>query len=171
MKVSNILVTTIKDLLKKGEKEEKCLKICEKIYKMTEFINDDYPERKNWFYKKQLPQTLDVNSNRDIIFAFNKKSQEIYGSAFIKNSQKEKKICTLFVREDKRRLGIGTKLIEKSIEKLGTNKPMITFADYKLSMFKSLIKKYDWEQKQVLKNLYNNHSTELVFNKKKKKDD
>lgn len=171
MKTNNILVTSIKDLIKNGKKIEKCLKICDKIYKITDFICDDYPERKNWFYKKQLPETIDINSNRDIIFAYDKNSKEIYGTSFIKDNQNEKKICTLFVREDKRGLGIGTTLVEKSIERLGTSKPMITFADYKLPMFEGLIKKYDWKQKQVLKKIYNNHSTELVYNGILEKED
>lgn len=47
---------------------------------------------------------------------------------------------------------------------LDTKTPLITFADYKLEMFKSIIKKYDWKLIEVVENFYNNNSKELCFN-------
>ena len=47
---------------------------------------------------------------------------------------------------------------------LGTTKPLITFADYKLEMFKPIIKKYEWQLVEVVENFYNSHSKELCFN-------
>ena len=57
-------------------------------------------------------------------------------------------------------------MIEESMRWLGTTKPLITFADYKLNMFKPIIKKYDWELAEIVFGLYNDKSEELCFNSK-----
>lgn len=157
-----IKTTTIKELIALGVSEEKILALCGKLYDMTDFISEDYPKHKTWFYTKHLPETMDESSGRDIIYAHN--GYDIFGTSFIKKDEQEKKICTLFVDESARGLGVGTKLVEKSMDVLGTTKPMITLADYKLPMFSGLIKKYEWEQTQVVKGLYNDRSLELVYN-------
>ncbi len=158
----NISVVSIKELIESGVSQEDILTICDKLYDMTDFICTDYPKHKSWFYQKHLPATLTPNSGRDIIFASD--NDTIYGTAFLKEDEIEKKICTLFVSENSRGLGIGSKLVEKAIEMLGTTKPMITIADYKLPMFEPMIKKYGWEQTQVVEGLYNDRSKELVYN-------
>lgn len=130
---------------------------------MTDFICEDYPKHKSWFYQKHLPATLVKGSGRDIIFACDKNGK-IYGTSFIKEDDTEKKICTLFVSPEARGLGIGILLVEKSMEMLGTTKPMITLADYKLPMFEGLIKKYGWEMTEEVTGLYNDKHKELVYN-------
>ena len=61
--------------------------------------------------------------------------------------------------------GIATALVERCFEWLGTTKPLITIADYKLDQFAGIIKKYGWEETQVLDSgYYNDHSREHVFN-------
>lgn len=158
-----IVVKSIQELIKKGIDKESLLNICNELYEMTDFISSDYPKHKSWFYQKHLPATFIENSGRDILFAHDENSK-IYGTAFIKQDETEKKICTLYVLDTARGLGVGTKLVEKSMEILKTTKPMITLADYKLPMFERLIKKYDWKQTQVVKGLYNDKSLELVYN-------
>ncbi|MBR1925761.1 MAG: GNAT family N-acetyltransferase [Clostridia bacterium] len=159
----DIEIKTIKELKSKGVSDVEIKIICDKLYNMTDFISIDYPKHKSWFYAKHLPETLEENSGRDIIFAQDENGK-FYGTAFIKQDELEKKICTLFVDEDARGLGIGTKLVEKSMEILGTTKPMITLAEYKLPMFEGLIKKYDWEQTEKVVGLYNDKYAELVYN-------
>ena len=158
-----IEVTSIKRMLEMGASREEVLRICDKLYDMTDFICEDYPKHKSWFYQKHLPATLEENSGRDIVFAYDK-DNNLYGTSFIKEDEQEKKICTLFVSTDARGLGVGTALVEKSMELLGTTKPMITIADYKLPMFERLIEKYEWEKTQEVSGLYNDHSKELVYN-------
>ena len=162
-KKQKIRVNSIQELLKYGLTVEKAVEICNALYGLTDFICDDYPKHKSWFFQKHLPATLTENSGRDIIFAYDK-NKYLYGTAFIKKDADEKKICTLFVSPDARGLGVGTALVEKSMEILATTKPMITLADYKLKMFEGLIKKYQWEQTQVVSGLYNDHAKELVYN-------
>lgn len=160
-----IKIGTIKGLLDSKVSIELILELCNKLYDMTAFISTDYPKHKSWYYQKQLPETLDPEARRDILFAYDE-NQNIYGTAFIKSDNTEKKICTLFVSEDSRGLGIGTKLVEKSMEILGTTKPVITLADYKLPMFEGLIEKYNWEKTEEVSGLYNDRSVELVYNGK-----
>jgi len=154
---------TIKELMKNGVERSILLKICEDLYKMTSFLSEDYPQYRSWFYKKQIPETINENSNRDIIFARDK-NNVYYGTCFIKNDETEKKICSIFVCESVRKMGIGTKLFEKSFEILQTTKPMITIKEYKLPYFKNFITKYEWKQTQVIKGIYNSNHSELVFN-------
>jgi len=158
-----IKLSTIKESLILNKPQDEILKVCNKIYDMTAFIGKDYPGYKNWFYQKHLKETLNKNSKRDIIIACDE-FDNICGVALIKQDEKEKKICTLFVDEKARGLGIGTMLIEKSFELLKTTKPLITFVDYKLPVFQRLIKKYDWQQTEIVKGLYNDENQELVYN-------
>lgn len=154
---------TIKELMAQGVPMDKILEICDGLYDMTDFVCADYPKHKSWFYQKHLPATLEENSGRDIVFACDAE-ENMYGTAFIKKDEEEKKICTLFVREDARGMGVATQLVERSMEILETTKPMITLADYKLPMFEGLIEKYDWERTQEISGLYNDRSTEFVYN-------
>lgn len=61
-------------------------------------------------------------------------------------------------------------MVEAAMEFLGTTRPLITLADYKLSMFQSIIKKYDWKLTEVVSGLYNDRTKELCFNGKVTKD-
>lgn len=158
-----IYLESIQQQIKDGADKQFLLKLCDKLYDMTDFISTDYPKHKSWFYEKHLPAAFTENSGRDIIYAFDENGK-LHGTAFIKQDEDEKKICTLFVDNEARGLGIGTKLVEKSMEILHTTTPLITLADYKLPMFEGLIKKYNWKQTQVVKGLYNDKSVELVYN-------
>ena len=157
----DIKVLSIKEMINNGTSEDKILEICDRIYNMIDFVTNDYPKLKSWFFKKHLPGTLDKKSNRDIIIACDK--DNIYGTTFIKYDD-EKKICTLFVVPEVRGLEIGTLLLDKAMDILGTTKPMITFPEYKLVEFEPIIKKYNWQQTQTLEGFYNTQNTELVFN-------
>lgn len=159
----SISTISIKELIENGYDNEKLLLLCDDLYEMTDFICEDYPRHKSWFYQKHLPATFVKGSGRDIIFAYDK-NEKVYGTSFIKKDDTEKKICTLFVSPKARGLGIGTLLVEKSMEMLGTTKPMITLADYKLPMFEGLIKKYGWEMTEEITGLYNDKHKELVYN-------
>lgn len=143
--------------------DEEFLKLATKIYMITDFICEDYPKHKEWYFTKQLPAI--VGEERNILFVRNPENQEeVISMACLKKDEKEKKICTLYVSDKCRGLGIGTSIVEESMKWLGTTKPLITLADYKLEMFKPIIDKYDWELNEVVSGLYNDRSQELCFN-------
>lgn len=144
--------------------EEDFIQLATKIYKMTDFICDNYPKYREWYFAKQLPATINSNE-RNILFARNPKdNNEIISMACLKKNEEEQKICTLYVSDKYRGLGIGKAMVEKSMKWLGTTKPFITIVDYKLEMFRSIINKYDWELTQIVSGLYNNKFQELCFN-------
>lgn len=144
--------------------EEKFMELATKIYTITDFICDDYPKHKEWYFTKQLPATINGNE-RNILFVRNPENDnEIISMACLKKDEEEQKICTLYVSNNCRGLGIGTAIIEESMEWLGTTKPLITLADYKLEMFKPIIDKYGWELTEIVTGLYNDRAQELCFN-------
>lgn len=157
-------VKAISELLKSEKVSKNILTLCDQLYSMTDFINEDYPKHKSWFYKKHLPASLTRGSGRDIIYATDTDLQQMVGTAFVKQDEFEKKICTLFVDPEARGQRVATHLLEKCFDVLQTTKPMITLADYKLPMFEGIIKKYGWEKTQEVSGLYNDKYKELVYN-------
>ena len=144
--------------------EEELIKLATKIYMITDFIYDDYPRYKEWYFTKQLPATIN-GDERNILFIRNPKNyNEIIAMACLKRNDEEQKICTLYVSDKYRGLGIGASIIEESMKWLGTTKPLITFADYKLEIFKPFINKYGWKLTEIVSGLYNNRFQELCFN-------
>lgn len=158
-----VKIESLKDYLNIIDKEE-FIKLATKIYMITDFICEDYPKHKEWYFTKQLPATIQ-SDERNILFARNPENpDEIISMACLKKDEEEQKICTLYVSDKCRGLGIGTSIVEESMKWLGTTKPLITLADYKLDMFKPIIEKYDWELTEIVSGLYNDKSQELCFN-------
>lgn len=143
---------------KLSDYEFNCL--IKKIYDCTDFINNNYPMHKRWFFEKLIPNI--GNKTREVLFITNLENNIVALSA-LKNEENEKKICTLFVVENFQGLGLGSKLIESSMNFLGTTKPLITFSEDKLHMFKKFINKYQWELYEKV-NIYGNKYLELCYN-------
>lgn len=94
-------------------------------------------------------------------------NNNVAGVAFLKKDGTESKICTFLVVEGYRGKQISTKILEQAFKYLDTTKPLITIADYKVSMFEHIIRKYDWKLTQTMsEGYYNNTSRELVYNGK-----
>ncbi len=156
-------IESLKDYVGNTTKEE-FMELATKIYMITDFICTDYPKHREWYFKKQLPATID-GEERNILFVRNpENSEEIISMACLKKDAEEQKICTLYVSDKCRGLGIGTAIVEESMKWLGTTKPLVTLADYKLEMFRPLIKKYGWELTEIVSGLYNDRAKELCFN-------
>lgn len=130
-------------------------------YELTSFMNMDYLNYKEWYYFKQVLETI-YTDKRNILFVRDKYNR-IIGVSSLKKYQNEKKICTLYVLPEYRNIGIGNTLLEESFKWLDTTKPLITFKEYKLNMFKYFINKYNWKLTSV-KNDLNNKINELCFN-------
>ncbi len=157
-----IKIESLKDYLGIISNEE-FIRLATKIYMITDFICEDYPKYKEWYFTKQLPAI--IGEERNILFVRNLENQdEIISMACLKKIEEERKISTLYVSDKYRGLGIGTSIIEKAMKWLGTTKPLITLADYKLEMFKPIINKYDWQLTEIVSFLYNDRSQELCFN-------
>lgn len=162
----------VSDLLKNGNRQE-FSKVIAECYSITDWISKDYPEHCAHFYSKYVPGLF--SGSREIIacridgkivaVAFLKKALEATELGPNGHSEMERKISTLFVDPNYRKNGIARGLLERSFEWLGTTKPLATIAEYKLDQFAGIIKKYGWEETQILQDgYYNNHSKEHVFN-------
>lgn len=156
-KESNI---TILKASKYSNTNHKCFSdIVSRAYNVTDCICKDYPNHFNWYWEKTVPAVL--KGTREIIIATIDK--KIVGVVILKKEE-ECKICTLLILENCRGRGIATTLLNESFKYLGTTKPLITIGSNKIEMFYKIIKKYEWEQTQVLENYYNDDSKEIVFN-------
>lgn len=144
-------------------------------YQLTDWISKDYPDHCLHFYGKYVPGIF--SGSREIIacridsklvaVAFLKKALEASQLGPNGHSEMERKLSTLFVDPNYRRQGIADELLQKSFAWLGTTKPLATIAEYKLDQFLSVIKKYNWQETQILEpGYYNNHHREHVFNGK-----
>ena len=166
-----INIESLKDYTKKLNQEQ-LIQLATKIYKITSLICNDYPQYKEWYFKKQLPETITSNKRNILFVKTPKNDNEIISMACLKKDKEEQKICTLYVCNQYRNLKIGSSLVEESMKWLGTTKPLITLADYKLELFIPFIKKYNWELTESLPQVYNKNFQELCFNgtltKKKK---
>ena len=140
---------------------EEFLSLADQIYNLTKHLNNSYPNYKDWFYNKQLKESL--SPNRNILFVRNKNNQ-VVGVASLKNTKEEKKLCTLYIKKEYRNQKITTELIKESFEYLETTRPLITFSENKLSMFENIINKYNWELIQIEENIYTNDNREYCYN-------
>lgn len=147
------------ELVKSGISNETYLKIIMHIKDITTPVKNSYPEYKNWFLNKHVPG---LGINRNILFAVHK--MEIVGVINLKNTDMEKKICTLYVKPGFRFNKIGTTLLKMAFEQLGTNKPLITISDDKLFELRKFIVNNNWEISEKLDNFYCFDHNEYVFN-------
>jgi len=90
---------------------------------------------------------------------------ELAGILILKNTENEKKICTIRVIENFRNKGIGTKLFEKSFEYLETKTPLITLPEecYKEG-FKFLLERYRFKMTNKIIGAYRENKIEYFFN-------
>lgn len=95
-------IESIKDCINVLSDEE-LMFLANKIYMLIDFVKMDYPNYKEWFFTRQLPETLH-SDRRNILFV--KDKDEIIGVANLLNDENEKKICSLYVKSDYQKQGI-----------------------------------------------------------------
>lgn len=138
-------------------------KFAQAAYSATDNICKDYPKYFEWYWTKEIPRVF--NGTGEIVICII--NNNVAGVACLKKDDIESKICTLFVVEEYRGKHVATKLLEQAFKYLGTTKPLITIADYKVSMFEHIIRKYNWKLTQTMSaGYYNSTSRELVYNGK-----
>ena len=120
--------------------DEELMFLANKIYMLIDFVKMDYPNYKEWFFTRQLPETLH-SDRRNILFV--KDKDEIIGVANLLNDENEKKICSLYVKSDYQRQGIGSMLVEESMKWLNTKWPIISLTKERYNIYKPLIEKYN----------------------------
>ena len=123
-----------------------------------------YPNIKEWF-DKVLNEIKVNNKNREMFLVLVPKDI-IAGILILKNTDSEKKICTIRVWENYQRQGIGTALFEKSFEFLGTKTPLLTLPEECKESFKKILKKYNFIETSSKKDIYRLKKTEYFYNEK-----
>ena len=130
------------------------------IYHTIHLVGKGYPGFDEWFFDKVKNGLID--GDREVIVFVQKRY--IAGIAVLKNTQEEKKICTLRVLEKFQRNGIGKSLISQSLEILGTETPLITVSSSKETQFHSLFKHFGFKKCSELQDYYICNEQESTYN-------
>ena len=130
------------------------------IYSRLNSAEVFYPNFKEWYYQKVVPDIL--AEKRELLFE--SKNDKIIGLSLVKYD--EKKLCTLKVFEEYQNKGYGLKLFEKSFEALETDKPFLTVSEEKYMEFEKIFKYYGFELTSVKSNLYRDNKLEYFFNER-----
>lgn len=133
----------------------------ENIYSLLSNLDEMYPEFKDWFDNKVVLQLNGIK--REIITIENELTNEIMGLVILKNTEYEKKICTLKVFEEHQNKGFGRILINKAIQFLGTTSPMITIPVERKKEFESLINEFEFHFEES-PDYYRHGKPEYVYN-------
>lgn len=133
------------------------------LFYNIQFLHNEYPEFTTWVNQKVVPGLYD-GSRKIFIVKSIFDSNTIRGVLILKDTEIEKKICTLYVDKESRNNGIGRKLFNLAFEELKTEKPLITIADDKVASFEKLLKQYDFKLFQNKLNFYRKGHSEYSYN-------
>ena len=112
---------------------------------------------------KNYRQLLDlVRKEKQILMIQDEKYIKVV--SIIKNTQEEKKICTLRVMEKYQNRGIGLRLFEKSFETLQTRFPLLSVSEEKYPDFKKIFDYYGFKLTSIKENYYRIGKKEFFFN-------
>lgn len=155
-----ITVESLRDYL---TSKAEFMSLVEQIYQIVDVAAADYPNRKDWYFNKQIEGI--ARQERDILFVRHPEAfRQIVGLACLKKTAEEQKICHLYVREQYRGKGIGSALIERSLAWLETSKPLLTIAENKLNQLMPFIQKYGWQIQERVQGIYQPQVCELCLN-------
>ena len=133
-------------------------------------LKDYYPNVKEWL-EKVFKEDESENSGRKIFTLIETKNSNfsLVGILILKDTEEEKKICTLL---STRVIGVEI-LFKKAVEILKTSNPIITLNKkiYDISFwFKEEFRKYNFKLTSQIKGLYLPNDTEYIFNENEKKE-
>lgn len=119
-----------------------CGKAIGDIAKITFSFGEAYPDIESWFFNKVIPGLH--SGERTMLYVPGKRG--IIALAILKDSPKEKKICTFYISPEARGGELAKALFSKSFDKLKTDKPLISVPENMLSRFKKYFLQYDFNQ-------------------------
>lgn len=132
-----------------------------KISHNLAFLKSDYPNFYSWMSNKVIPN---IETDNRKIFLASTSFDEFAGALILKDTDKEKKICTLYVAPNARRHSLGRDLINVAFEELKSNTPLITVSKEHLDDFSKLLKQYKFEFTESLPGYYKPDSVEYTYN-------
>lgn len=140
--------------------EEKLQNITKEVFSNISQLKYCYPEFYGWYFNKVVPGLID--GSRSFIIEF--RDEKLAGIAILKDTTKEKKICTIWVNDKYKSKGIGFRLFEKSMRLLDTDKPLLTVSEDRLPEFEKIFHHFDYEYAAEYHGLYLPRKRELSFN-------
>ena len=75
----------------------------------------------------------------------------------------ESKICTFRVAKKERSNGVGTRLMRQSLNWLESSHSVITINEEKVSQYKPLLAKFDFQRINILSGLYIPKQKEVIY--------
>lgn len=93
-------------------------------------LRECYPGFQKWFNEKIIPN---IRKDRDVFLSYN--SDGFTGAMILKNTDSEKKVCTLFVKDKYRYNKLGSDLLRIASEELETYKLPITISSEAIESF------------------------------------
>lgn len=124
-------------------------------------LSQDYPGFSDW-YKSKVVSGIYSEERKIIIYTGS--SRKIAGISIIKNTEEEKKLCTIRVAPEFRRMGVGRKLFESSFELLNTDSPVITVSSPRMPQFKKILSYYGFKLEDKMEGIYSAGHSEYIFN-------
>lgn len=133
------------------------------LSRLQQFLHDlscNYPYFEEWL---ERVFSLIQSGERTIILC--EYDDEIVGASILKDTQHEKKICTVRVATQFHRQGIGTMLLIKSREILKDDFPLITVSDEHIDSFRNFLLRFRFKERSKIKSVYRYGHDEYYFNK------
>jgi len=129
------------------------------VYDKLSLAKIHYPNIKDWFYNKVVPDL--ISRKRKLIIEI--ENNDIAGLAIAKVSD-ERKLCSFIVDYSYYNSGIEIDLFEASFDVLDTNLPFLTIAEERYKVMKKTFDYFGFKLTSIHKNLYRYGKSELFFN-------
>lgn len=143
-----------------GGNEQQLRDVAKVIYENISHLEHSYPRFKQWYELKVIDGIL--NGNRSFIVEL--RDGKMAGVAILKDTEQEKKICTISVIEEFKSKGLGVRLFEKSMRLLGTEKPLASVSESRLPEFEKIFQYLNFEYSAEYHGLYVPQKSEFSFN-------
>lgn len=138
-------------------------KLVQQIKYSLRFLRKEYPGFSQWFETKVKTQ-LGSGARRIYIAYPLTDEDKIAGVMILKDTIKEKKICTLCVFPEYHRQGIGHTFLQLAIDVLKTTQPLITVSDIHKEEFDPLFKEFGFKYEQSYLDYYTVGMKEHAYN-------
>lgn len=128
-------------------------------FQRLEHLSEFYPGFCEWYHGKVIPGLL--AQDRKIFLRLH--GNKILGVAIAKRGI-EQKLCTLWVADEARAIGVASCLAQEAFDWIGTNKPLFTVPEERLSEFRGLLCRWEFQSAAEVAGYYRNEKVEYVFN-------
>lgn len=140
--------------------EKKLRSIATEVFNNISHLERYYPNFSDWYFNKVVNGL--VNGSRRFIIEL--RDGKFAGVAILKDTEDEKKICTISISEEYKSKGLGYRLFEKSMRLLNTDKPLASISEERLPDFEKIFQHLNYEYSAEYHGLYLPQKSELSFN-------